>query len=88
MTTSDADFLSVPLTLLLLPTLDVAGDRAACAGPAEDPEDWFPFPTEDFGHAAAVCAACPIRAACERWGRDNRMTGVWGGVRLVDGRAR
>lgn len=87
MTTSTADFLSLPLSALLVDTLDVDWTQALCADSDENPEDWFPFPADDFAHAADVCARCPIRIDCERWGRTNRMTGVWGGVRLVNGRA-
>ena len=54
-------------------------DRAACAG--LDPRVFFPAPRQSARPALAVCAACPVRAAClehavsapERWG-------VWGGV--------
>ncbi|MFW0793364.1 WhiB family transcriptional regulator [Gordonia sp. CPCC 205515] len=88
MTTSKSDLLSVPLPWILIPEFDVNWRRALCAADGENPEDWFPFPTEDFVHAAAVCALCPIRVDCERWGRAHRMSGVWGGVRLVDGRAK
>ncbi|MEP9394478.1 WhiB family transcriptional regulator [Gordonia sp. VNQ95] len=62
--------------------------RARCAAAWEDPEDWFPFPTDDFTHAAQVCAGCPIRPDCEAHGRAHRMSGVWGGVRLENGRQR
>lgn len=86
MTIVDAGLLRVSLTDFLVPTLDADWRLAACAAPDENPEDWFPFPTEDFEHAAAVCAECPISAECERYGRTNRMSGVWGGVRLVGGR--
>ncbi|MFT4126783.1 MAG: WhiB family transcriptional regulator [Gordonia sp. (in: high G+C Gram-positive bacteria)] len=94
-TAPDVRPLSVPLTTLLGPGADrVAGlpaaalAQAACAAAGQDPEDWFPFPTDDYSHAAAVCAGCPIREACGAWGRANRMSGVWGGLRLENGRVR
>ncbi|MGV9670493.1 WhiB family transcriptional regulator [Gordonia sp. NPDC003504] len=62
--------------------------HARCAAEWEDPEDWFPFPTDDFAHAALVCAGCPLRRDCEAFGRVHRMSGVWGGVRLENGRGR
>ncbi|WHU46771.1 WhiB family transcriptional regulator [Gordonia sp. L191] len=88
MTAPDLRPLSLPLSMLLRPTLDLDWAAAACAAVGENPEDWFPFPTDDYSHAASVCAVCPIRAGCEQWGRRNRMSGVWGGVRLENGRER
>ncbi|WLP92850.1 WhiB family transcriptional regulator [Gordonia sp. NB41Y] len=86
MTAFDLRPLPVPLTALLLPTLDVDWTQARCAAPGENPDDWFPFPTDDSGYAERVCASCPIHEECLAWGRSNRMTGIWGGVRLQNGR--
>ncbi|WP_405695206.1 WhiB family transcriptional regulator [Streptomyces coelicoflavus] len=43
-------------------------DRALCATPAGLAVDWFPNPADDQGitEAQAVCAACPVAAACLR----------------------
>jgi WhiB family redox-sensing transcriptional regulator len=59
--------------------------RAACRD-AENPEDWFPFPSEDYPHARAVCARCPIRARCLAYAEASGQSGVWGGVELDRGR--
>lgn len=72
------------LTELLHPTDDFDWKGARCAG--DDAEQWFPFPSEPFDHAAAVCAGCPIRMECRDFAELNGMTGVWGGVRYTDGR--
>lgn len=29
--------------------------------------------------ALALCAACPVRSECQRWAREHRMLGSWGG---------
>lgn len=64
-------------------------DRALCVG-APDPDIWFPFPKDDQTRerAQAICARCPIAAACARFGIDNRLTGIWGGIDIEFGRPR
>ena len=55
--------------------------QAACRG--EDPEMWFPSPSESEKLAAAknVCLACPVRVEClEAALRVNEEHGVWGGM--------
>lgn len=86
MTAPDVRPLSIPLTTLLIGSLDVDWRQARCAVAGENPEDWFPFPTDDFSHAADVCARCPIRLPCVEFGVANRCSGVWGGHRLDGGR--
>ena len=52
-----------------------------------DPDLWFAERPEVLSHAQALCAGCPVRAACldgallreEPWG-------VWGGEIVVHGR--
>jgi hypothetical protein len=54
---------------------------AACLG--TDPVLFFPEPgdTETEARALAVCAACPVRAAChDRAVRNGERFGIWGGV--------
>lgn len=83
MTTTGLRPLIVPLTLLLAGTSDgIAWSDAACARPGEDPEDWHPLPKQKWDHARAVCAGCPITLECGAFGRDNRLSGVWGGEHL------
>lgn len=88
MIAADLRPLPLPLTALLVPSPDADWTQARCAAPEEDPEAWFPFPTEDYSHAMSVCAVCPVRAQCADFGRINRMTGVWGGVLMETGRTR
>jgi WhiB family redox-sensing transcriptional regulator len=65
--------------------------HAACRG--HDPELFFPVGTEgpaddQLAAAQAVCATCPIRAACLRWALDTgQQAGVWGGASEDDRRA-
>lgn len=54
--------------------------RAACAG--HDTQVWF---SEDPGgvyrQARAVCADCPVRAACLDWALATKVDyGLWGGL--------
>ncbi|UGT61522.1 WhiB family transcriptional regulator [Nocardia asteroides] len=70
----------------LLPLSDARGwHRAACRG---DPnhEAWFPYPSDDFGYARAICAGCPIRAGCAEFAADTGQSGVWGGREYDRGR--
>lgn len=32
-----------------------------------------------------LCSHCPIQAACLMAGRENKETGIWGGIYLEDG---
>jgi hypothetical protein len=52
---------------------------AACAG--ADPEIFFPAAGGDETEAMAICARCPIRAACyARAKAAGECHGIWGGV--------
>jgi WhiB family transcriptional regulator, redox-sensing transcriptional regulator len=54
--------------------------RAACQG--QDPDDWMDDrPGRPTAAARAVCAACPVRAAClaHAMARDEPW-GMWGGL--------
>lgn len=72
-------------TLTLAAPMGIDTARALCADPSLglDPEMWFPDPTsaDDRERARAVCALCPVRDECENFGRDNRLTGIWGRLR-------
>ena len=53
----------------------------ACA--AADPDLFFPLPGESTAPARAICASCPVRAAClERARARGERYGIWGGVDL------
>lgn len=75
----------VTLADFLRPSLEPDWQRAACRD-AANPEEWFPFPSEDFAHARSVCAACPIRLRCLAFAESTEQTGVWGGVEFDRGR--
>lgn len=48
-----------------------------------DPETWFPdrADSEQARQAAALCAGCPVRVACDLYAHETRPTaGVWAGV--------
>ncbi len=49
--------------------------RLFFAPPGERPEARAVRETQ----ARAVCGACPARAECRDWARDNREYGFWGG---------
>jgi len=56
------------------------GLRAACRG--EDPELFFPDPSDTAGISAAVavCVRCPVTAECAAWATRSRVTyGVFAG---------
>ena len=56
---------------------------AACAG--ADPALFFPDPgdTETEAQAVAICAVCPVRAACyDRAAQNGERWGIWGGRNL------
>ncbi|WP_042378756.1 WhiB family transcriptional regulator [Gordonia alkanivorans] len=55
---------------------------ALCAEPGRNPEDWQPFPSQDYTQARQVCERCPLQTACLVYGRRNKLPGVWGGQRL------
>ncbi len=60
--------------------------RAACA--ETDPEAFYPEKGGSTAAAKAVCAGCPVRAAClaEALGHRERH-GVWGGLSEPERRA-
>ncbi|WP_425303528.1 WhiB family transcriptional regulator [Nocardia wallacei] len=72
---------------LLLPSTAADWKQAACAQHPHLGDAWFPFPTQDFDYARAVCADCPIRAACGEFAAATGQTGVWGGREYDRGRA-
>jgi len=56
---------------------------AACLG--ADPALFFPeaYDTETEASAKAICAGCPVRAACHaRAVQNGERYGIWGGVNL------
>ncbi|WP_218917325.1 WhiB family transcriptional regulator [Luteipulveratus mongoliensis] len=66
----------------------VAG--ALCNG-AADPDRWWPTRRasrrKHRAHAAAVCAGCPVRAACLTYAQEaGQEYGIWGGLSEQDRR--
>lgn len=68
-----------------LPTLDLAPtvlDRGACRRP--DVPTWLFFPErgglKTINAAKAICATCPVAAACLDFALRNHEAGVWGGT--------
>ena len=62
---------------------------AACR--TADPALFFPEPgdAETEARAVAICAGCPVRAACyERAVQNGERSGIWGGVNFEPGRGR
>lgn len=56
------------------------GLRAACRD--NDPDIWFPDPSDTPGiaRAAAICATCPVITECDNHARRSRVTyGVFAG---------
>ncbi|MGI5252792.1 WhiB family transcriptional regulator [Actinacidiphila glaucinigra] len=63
-------------------------EQATCRG-HEDPDLWFPNPTDYARQRAAIviCRTCPVQAACDQWADDNRIPdGIWGGRSVEDRR--
>ena len=53
----------------------------ACAG--ADPDLFFPLPWQSADPAKAICAGCPVQAACLARARARgERDGIWGGVDL------
>jgi hypothetical protein len=72
-----------------MPPPDFAAAGAPCTRPNVDPELFHPVGDTSNVEAqvtftiATYCLPCPMRAACEAWGRRvGRGTGIWGGVWL------
>lgn len=56
-------------------------DHAACR--AEDPERFFPDPTDAIGiaYAKSICGGCRVTQECAAWAFANRVDhGIWGGL--------
>jgi WhiB family transcriptional regulator, redox-sensing transcriptional regulator len=54
-------------------------DQALCT--AEDPELFFPDPSEAAAEALTVCGRCSVRRECLSWALTRRERyGVWGGT--------
>lgn len=45
-----------------------------------------PFRRENLREASRVCAVCPVKTACAEAGRRQHEWGIWGGIRLNNGR--
>lgn len=60
-------------------------DLLACQ--VHDPDLWFADAQGDLERAKALCAGCPVRAACLAGALDRREpAGVWGGQIFDQGR--
>lgn len=55
-------------------------DQSACRG--EDPDLFFPYPTElaRIEDAKAVCRGCPVWMQCLQWATEQGVEGIWGGT--------
>ena len=60
-----------------LTSLDV---RAACTVPGVDPDLFTSRGAEDVAAARAICATCPVKAACLQAALESGASGVWGGT--------
>ncbi len=56
---------------------DLTGARCAEVG---DPELWHPPRGNSAAAARAVCADCPVRAACLEVAMTTPVSGIWGGT--------
>jgi WhiB family transcriptional regulator, redox-sensing transcriptional regulator len=74
-----------------MPDFDHWRQRAACRD--QDPELFFPVSEIGPGarqadQAKAVCAGCPVRAACLEYALDNGLDhGIFGGTTETERRA-
>ncbi len=75
----------------------ITSPQACCVGRSVDPDEWFPPSAEpavarsEASHALALCARCPVRAAClelslRHWHGVGRY-GIWGGMLARERRA-
>lgn len=75
---------------MTLPELvDLAATAAGTDVPCqvENPEIWFADTPEGVEFAKALCATCPVQAACLTGALQRREPwGVWGGELFVSGR--
>ena len=72
-------------TLAVVPTW-IPPVRTPCA---DNPDDWFPDrpDTARARAAAAICAGCPVRAACDTYAHETRQDhGIWAGTLWQYGR--
>jgi Transcription factor WhiB len=71
-----------PVALKLVPA-EGFDDTPACAGRAPL---WDYDAGEDAnGQAKAICHTCPLQQWCLAIGVRDKLSGVWGGVSLLDG---
>ncbi|GAA2515874.1 hypothetical protein GCM10010407_01530 [Rarobacter incanus] len=68
-------------------TTDFSFASVATTPCRESDEDlWFAEQSHDIERAKALCAPCPLRAACLRGALERAEPwGVWGGESLADG---
>lgn len=75
-----------------LPRAEHWTDRAACKGADVDPEIFYPVgqgpqALDDQEKAKAICAGCPVKAACLQHALDAREEhGIWAGTDEVERR--
>lgn len=62
---------------LAVPPFD--GEGGNCVGL---PPELFSVPGESWGVVRKVCLSCPLVLQCATYGLQNKMHGVWGGLRL------
>jgi WhiB family transcriptional regulator, redox-sensing transcriptional regulator len=61
-------------------------EQAACREPGVDAELFFPVSESgpalrEIAAAKAICARCPVAAACRDWAlRSGEVAGIWGGT--------
>lgn len=65
------------------------GTQGACVG-TPTPDLWHPNGNgvqaqRETQEASRICMMCPIQIECLQYAIDNRVTGVWGGVRIPEG---
>lgn len=69
------------------PVIDASwSQQAACRQPGVDAELFFPVSESgpalrEIAAAKAICARCPVAAACRDWAlRSGEVAGIWGGT--------
>lgn len=46
-----------------------------------DPELWFSDQYPDQQKAIAICQHCPLQVDCLQYAIENKVDGIWGGMR-------
>lgn len=76
---SEPDLVEVFEALATGPTFLAPGQRTPCSEHG-NPDLWFSGELSELREAAALCGGCSAITGCAAYARENRESGVWGGL--------